>query len=184
MVCDNCKQKPAEVFYSQIAEGKLLKVNLCKECSKEKGVEDPTGFALAELLQGMGENVEVSPVTGAGKAAGVGGGSSGGGEREETTSLKCPVCGFAQSDFKKTGRLGCSECYTTFAENLAPLLKQMHKGTSHSGKVPARQRRQQEMTGRMNLLRQDLVKAVRAENYEDAASLRDQIRLLEGQFDN
>ncbi len=168
--CDNCKQKPAEVFYSQIAEGKLLKVNLCKACSKEKGVEDPTGFALAELLQGMGENTEVSPTTGAGKAG------------SEETPAKCPVCGFAQGDFKKTGRLGCSECYTTFGESLGLLLKQMHKGTAHVGKVPERQHRRVEMTGRMNSLRQDLEKAVRDENYEGAANLRDLIRQLEGQI--
>lgn len=171
IVCDNCKQKPAEVFYSQIADGKLLKVNLCKACSKEKGVEDPTGFALAELLQGMGENTEVSPATGAGKNGG-----------SEEAPAKCPVCGFAQGDFKKTGRLGCSECYTTFADSLGLLLKQMHKGTAHIGKVPERQHRRVEMTGRMKSLRQDLEKAVRDENYEGAANLRDQIRQLEGQI--
>ena len=54
ILCDNCKSKPAEVFYSQIAEGKLHKVNLCKACSKEKGVEDPTGFALGRVTLGHG----------------------------------------------------------------------------------------------------------------------------------
>ncbi len=176
IVCDNCKQKPAEVFYSQIAEGKLLKVNLCKACSKEKGVEDPTGFALAELLQGMGENTEVSPATGTGKSSG------GGGSDRDDAPAKCPVCGFAQGDFKKTGRLGCSECYTTFGDSLGALLKQMHKGTAHIGKVPERQHRVQAITGRMQSLREDLEKAVRAENYEGAADLRDQIRQLESEI--
>ena len=50
--------------------------------------------------------------------------------------LKCPRCGFTQADFKKSGRLGCPECYKTFAEGLEGLLKTMHKGTRHVGKVP------------------------------------------------
>ncbi len=50
--------------------------------------------------------------------------------------VKCPRCGFSQADFKKSGRLGCPECYATFAEGLAGLLKTMHKGTRHVGKAP------------------------------------------------
>ncbi len=55
---------------------------------------------------------------------------------------KCPVCGFTQADFKKTGRLGCSACYVTFAEGLGSLLKAMHKGTEHVGKFPQRAHRE------------------------------------------
>ena len=177
ILCDNCKSKPAEVFYSQIAEGKLHKVNLCKACSKEKGVEDPTGFALGELLLGMGENKQVGPAPKALPA------SPGGAAREEPDpSQKCPACGFTQGDFKKTGRLGCSECYPTFAESLAALLKAMHKGTAHTGKVPARIRRQRQLSTRVSTLRQDLERAVKDENYEGAANLRDQIRLIEHQL--
>src|SRR5207247_2367344 len=83
--------------------------------SKEKGVQDPTGFALADLLLGIGAAEEIE---------------------KGAPTQKCPVCGFTQADFKKTGRLGCSTCYVTFAEGLATLLKAMHKGTEHVGKVP------------------------------------------------
>ena len=54
MQCDVCQQKEATVFLTQIVGGKMQKVNLCEACSKEKGVNDPTGFALADLLLGMG----------------------------------------------------------------------------------------------------------------------------------
>ena len=47
MLCDVCKCNDATVFLTQILEGKMQKVNLCDACSKEKGVQDPTGFALA-----------------------------------------------------------------------------------------------------------------------------------------
>jgi protein arginine kinase activator len=158
MFCDVCKSKEATVFLTQIVEGKMQKVNLCEGCSKEKGVNDPTGFALADLLLGLGAAQEIE---------------------KNPAGVRCPVCGFSQADFKKTGRLGCSACYDAFAEGLSGMLKNMHRGSVHSGKVPAKlavsRRRNQELT----VLQASLEKAVQEEHFEDAASLRDKIRILE-----
>jgi protein arginine kinase activator len=158
MTCDVCKTNEASVFLTQIVDGKMQKVNLCDSCSKAKGVDDPTGFALADLLLGLGAAQEIEK----------GGGSQ-----------KCPVCGFSQADFKKTGRLGCAHCYDTFAEGLGSLLKAMHKGTTHTGKVPARMLKALELQAQMKSLQRDLQKAVAEENYESAAEIRDRIRQLE-----
>jgi len=138
-------------------------VNLCEACSKEKGVQDPTSFALADLLLGLGATDEL--------------------EKGAATQT-CPSCGFSQADFKKTGRLGCSECYVTFAEGLSSLLKAMHKGTEHVGKLPQRAQRTVALNHRMRALTENLQKAVAAENYETAASLRDQIKQLESELSN
>jgi protein arginine kinase activator len=161
MLCDVCKCNDATVFLTQILEGKMQKVNLCDACSKEKGVQDPTGFALADLLLGIGAAEEIE---------------------KGASTQKCPVCGFSQADFKKTGRLGCSACYITFAEGLNTLLKAMHKGTEHVGKFPQHAHRAMELNHRMRALTQNLQKAVAAENYETAASLRDQIKQLESEL--
>ena len=59
MICDVCKTNEATVFLTQIVDGKMQKVNLCDSCSKEKGVDDPTGFALADLLLGLGAAQEI-----------------------------------------------------------------------------------------------------------------------------
>jgi protein arginine kinase activator len=158
MLCDVCKCNDATVFLTQILEGKMQKVNLCDACSKEKGVQDPTGFALADLLLGIGAAEEIE---------------------KGAPTQKCLVCGYTQADFKKTGRLGCSTCYTTFAEGLNTLLKAMHKGTEHVGKLPQRAQRTMELADRMRLLTESLEKAVAEEKYETAASLRDQIKQLE-----
>ena len=174
MQCDVCKAKEAEVFLTQIVEGKMQKVNLCKACSNDRGVDDPTGFALTELLAGLGTSTETE------KPAPTGSQAHGSGE---TAATKCPSCGFTQADFKKTGRLGCSECYVTFADHLGNLLKAMHKGTRHTGKLPVRIARQHEITERMKGLQEDLQKAVREENYEGAAALRDELRKLSSQAD-
>lgn len=158
MTCDVCKQNQATVFLTQIVDGKMQKVNLCESCSKEKGVTDPTGFALADLLLGLGAAQEIE------RSGGV---------------QKCPVCGFSQADFKKTGRLGCSNCYETFSEGLQSLLKGMHKGTGHVGKKPSRLAKTLEREATLKQLQRDLRKAVSEENYESAAQIRDQIKQFE-----
>lgn len=139
----------------------MQKVNLCDACSKEKGVQDPTGFALADLLLGIGAAEEI--------------------EKGGPTK-KCPVCGFTHADFKKTGRLGCSSCYETFGDGLGSLLKAMHKGTEHVGKIPERAQRALKLSDRMRTLNENLQKAVAEENYETAASLRDEIKKLEDEL--
>ncbi|HEX4084149.1 MAG TPA: UvrB/UvrC motif-containing protein [Chthoniobacteraceae bacterium] len=159
MICDVCKTNEASVFLTQIVEGKMQKVNLCESCSKAKGVDDPTGFALADLLLGLGAAQEI--------------------ERGSGASHRCAACGFSQADFKKTGRLGCAQCYETFSEGLTSLLKAMHKGTHHTGKVPARISRKLERETTLKTLQRDLQKAVADENYESAAQIRDQLRQLE-----
>jgi protein arginine kinase activator len=141
----------------------MHKVNLCEACSKEKGVQDPTSFALADLLLGIGAAEEIE---------------------KGAAAKRCSVCGFSQADFKKTGRLGCSECYETFAEGLGSLLKAMHKGTEHVGKLPERAQRTMALNQQMRALTENLQKAVADENYETAASLRDQIKRIEADLSN
>ena len=160
MFCDVCKSKEATVFLTQIIEGKMQKVNLCETCSKEKGVNDPTGFALADLLLGLGAAQEIE---------------------KNPAGIRCPVCGFSQADFKKTGRLGCSACYDAFAEGLSGMLKNMHRGCVHSGKVPAKLRAGRLRNKELATLKASLEKAVADEHFEEAATIRDQIRRLEAE---
>jgi len=125
----------------------------------------PTGFSLADLLLGLGAAQEMAQA-----AAG--------------SDLRCPTCGFTQADFKKTGRLGCADCYTTFAEGLEGLLKSMHKGTKHVGKVPQQLQQHKDYVEKLNRLQKDLEKAVSDEDFEQAAVLRDEIRQTREKFDS
>ena len=157
MLCSICKEKEATVHLTNIAGDKMQKVDLCEECAKSKGMNDPAGFNFADELFGLGASQEIEQA---------------GGE----TGLKCPACGFTQSDFKKAGRLGCATCYQTFAEPLEGLLKTMHKGTRHVGKVPESLRQSRDQTERLKQLNKRLAKAIATENFEEAAVLRDEIK--------
>jgi protein arginine kinase activator len=158
-----CKQNDAKVHLTQIVGDKMQKVDLCEDCAKTKGVNDPAGFSLADLLLGLGASQEMSQAAGG----------------EE---IKCSNCGFTQADFKKAGRLGCAECYTTFAEGLEGLLKSMHKGTKHVGKVPVALKQSRDLNERLKYLQKKLDKAVTAEDFEQAASLRDEIKVAKEQL--
>src|SRR5436309_2174332 len=160
MLCDICKKNEATVHLTQIVDKKVLKVDLCEVCSKSKGIQEATGFSLADLQLGLGAGDEIAVEAG----------------------TACPVCGFTQADFKKTGRLGCSACWETFEAGLAGLLKAMHKSDRHVGKVPSKAAHTLVITDQIKELTDALEKAVREEKYEDAAHIRDQIRQLESKL--
>jgi protein arginine kinase activator len=150
--CDFCA-KPATVHLTRIENNKVHKVDLCDACAQIKGVTDPTEFSsLADLLSKASLNPE--PV-----AAGV----------------RCEQCGFTQADFKKHGRFGCPSCYDAFKGLLAPMLEGMHKGTTHTGKVPQVALSRRSLSDRLSQLENGLTAAIKAEHYEDAARFRDEI---------
>jgi protein arginine kinase activator len=159
MQCSICKEKPATVHLTQIVGDKMQKLDLCEDCAKAKGVNDPAGFALADLMLGLGASQEIGQAVGG-------------------VELKCPRCGFSQADFKKSGRLGCPECYHTFAEGLGGLLKTMHKGTKHTGKSPEALRTLRENADRLKSLQKKLTKAIESEDFESAATLRDEMKQM------
>jgi len=159
MQCCVCKEKPATVHLTQIVGEKMQKLDLCEDCAKAKGINDPTSFAMADLMLGLGASQELEQAT-----SGV--------------ETKCTRCGFSQADFKKSGRLGCPDCYKTFAEGLAGLLKTMHKGTRHIGKTPEAMRQSRETVDRVKSLQKKLAKAIEGGDYEAAAALRDEIKTV------
>lgn len=162
MQCDFCENK-ATVFLTQLVEGEMKKMCLCEDCATEKGVTDPTGFSLADTLLGGGQVEE------AGQIVNVPG--------EEGAS--CTVCGFSFNKFQQVGRLGCSECYETFRDEIQRRLKTMHKGALHVGRVPEGLLEAHERQQRLDQLRERLEQAIASENYEEAAGLRDEIQEIE-----
>ncbi len=148
--CDLCS-KPATVHLTQIVDNKVHKVDLCEACAQAKGVTDPSGFSLADLLHKASLNPE--PAGG----------------------MRCEQCGFTQGDFKKQGRFGCPQCYEAFRAILDPMLENMHKGTVHAGKVPQKALARKSLHDRLTALETNLDEAIKSERYEDAARYRDEI---------
>jgi protein arginine kinase activator len=157
LTCKFC-EKVATVHLTQIINNKIHKVDLCESCAQQKGVSDPEGYSLAEML--LQSNLE------AGK---------------DEKQLHCSACGYTTSDFRRTGRLGCSECYTIFSPLLEPVLEDMHAGLKHVGKVPAHAVNRQSYGLQLQNLKAALAHAIEREEYEQAAQYRDQLKELESQ---
>lgn len=163
MFCEACKTKDASVFLTQIIDGGMQKLNLCESCSVEKGIDDPAGFALADMLLGIGvAALEVAQEI-----------------KKSSVMITCSSCGLSQSDFKKRGRLGCGACYETFAEDLSVILRTMHRDTMHRGKVPAKFAVTRAHRINVETLQATLEKAITEEQYEQAALLRDKLTMMQ-----
>ncbi|MEJ2745584.1 MAG: UvrB/UvrC motif-containing protein [bacterium] len=90
----------------------------------------------------------------------------------------CPGCGLSYIDFRKTGRLGCDNCYNAFEKSLQGLLETIHRSTTHVGKVPSRERAEVEGLTMLKSLEAQLCAAVEKEEFEKAATIRDKLQAL------
>ena len=170
MQCDICKKDEATVHLTEIIDNKMTKLHLCEECARKKGAEMEEHFGLSDLLAGLADF-----------------GTKASASKE--CKLKCPKCGMNYTDFKKTGRLGCANCYSAFEENLMPLIKRIHGALKHCGKeIPSRPRAvkaarstvsKSRKEGGLEELKVRLHRAIKLEEFEEAAILRDKIRRLE-----
>jgi protein arginine kinase activator len=149
--CAICGQ-PATVHVSHIADGKMVQMHYCEACSQEKGATDPAVFKLVDVLAAQ----SAQPV------------------------LVCPSCGFSDVDFRKRGRLGCPACWEVFGEALGGLLAKVQHEPVHHGRAPAGlQPDEATLRARIESARRELAAAVKAEDFESAARLRDEIARLE-----
>lgn len=103
----------------------------------------------------------------------------------EPTTVKeekrCPVCGHTYSDFRRTGKFGCGECYATFRSAAADTLRQVQPSTKHTGKIPSKSGENLKLKRKYESLKQELSAAVKNEDYETAAKLHKQIREIENE---
>ncbi len=161
MQCDICGTKKATVHLTEIIDEQISELHLCEDCAREKSVQMEQQFGLADLLAGL---------TDFSKQA----------KDVEKVKVKCNNCGLTYDDFRKLGRLGCSECYESFREYLGALLKKIHGSNQHLGKSPIRlPKADKSKTETIQDLRNQLQRAISAENFEEAARLRDKIHEME-----
>ncbi|WP_054693624.1 UvrB/UvrC motif-containing protein [Syntrophomonas palmitatica] len=164
MLCDECKQKPANVHFAQMVNGQKTETHLCEECAAKKGTfifQIDNSFSIPNLLASFfgNYNMQGMPVLAPAKS--------------------CANCGTSLDNVKQTGKLGCSECYSVFDDELEPTLRRIHGNNQHIGKVPARGGEKVILKKRVEYLKQQLQQAILNEDYEKAAEIRDVIKDIE-----
>lgn len=102
----------------------------------------------------------------------------GGGVESPMSQRRCGECGFTLDDLRRVRRFGCAECYRAFADEVSQMVRSMHKGTTHTGKVPEGLIAMQIRHQRVEELKARLDRAIAAESYEEAAGIRDELLSL------
>ena len=160
MKCQSCSN-PATVHITTIEKGGQKKiVHLCQACAEQQQLVKQQELNLPAILQTLiGQHV--GPLS------------------DELARLTCPECGIKFMEFRQQGRLGCPHDYAVFRAGLEPLLERIHRSVRHVGKSPRRGPAALAEQAELIDLRRRLREAVEAEAYEEAARLRDLLRLKE-----
>jgi protein arginine kinase activator len=160
--CDKCNQ-PATHHSVEILKGQKIEKHLCDLHAAEEGLTvKAVHTPINELLTHFVKLHSGAPAA--------------------VPEKECPNCGLSFSQFRTTSLLGCPQCYDAFDELLTPMLEMAHDGGSHHiGKVPTHAISAKQEQGQLQVLsmRKRLAQAVASEDYELAATLRDQIGRLE-----
>jgi len=167
MLCQICKERSATIHLTEISDGQRTETHLCQHCAQKEGLAIQAQIPLNELLSTL-------------IAAGTKNAAESEKSEFEHSDKACPVCGMTLGRFSKESLLGCEQDYTEFAEQLTPLIERNQNGASrHYGKVPSRLGKDKKDKAELARLTRDLEKAVRGEDYETAAQLRDRIQKLQ-----
>ena len=156
MICQRCKNE-ASVHLTERVGGKRRELHLCLDCARKAGLalpETPPNLALDAVVQSL-ILAHVGELVG------------------ELAELSCPDCGIKYMEFRAGGRLGCPQDYRVFGKGLLPVILRIHGATRHVGKGA----RHRPGTKERLRLRSRLREAVAREDYEQAARIRDQLRL-------
>lgn len=163
MFCEECKKRKAVINFTQIVDNKVTTSHLCESCAEKKGVgnkgalpDSPLNNFISQIGSQISEN------------------------KEEGVLKTCEACGATLHELQKTGKLGCPQCYFSFEQEIGNFLRRIQGSQVHVGR--GMRNRALKMTGKENRLielRRLLEESVQKEEYERAAMLRDEIRVLE-----
>ena len=179
MTCDRCGKREGTVRVVADGDEGGRTLWLCPACAEsdvdpdELFGEDPDRDLPTGDWEGGEENAALERF--------IGQMFTGLGAREADAAPDCPACGTSYASFRSTGRLGCPRCYVAFRRFLLPFLGRFHRQVTHLGKFPTHAAGATSRLGEITRHRIALEKAVAAEDFEEAARLRDRIRQLEGE---
>ncbi|MBQ9945581.1 MAG: UvrB/UvrC motif-containing protein [Clostridia bacterium] len=160
MLCQNCKRNDAGVHLKRIINGEAAEIHLCGTCAVALGIGDTAG-SFSPFGGVQGGNLSHADT-----------------RRMSNKGIRCETCGFSFEDIARTGMPGCPDCYRVFAGKLRPTLVKLHGRAVFNGKGPSFADGQEASPDSLSELRERLEQAVREENFELAAVLRDEIRSL------
>ena len=165
MKCEICKKREATTHITKIVNGYKKELHICSECAANseeyKEMNMGMNFGIGDFLTGIFSS---------GKSQGI--------PSAEQEKVVCPTCNMPYSEFLKTGKLGCGDCYSIFKSRIVRPIRQIHGTHEHIGKAPERIGGSLMLSRRISELEAKLNAAVLKQDFENAAKLRDEIKAL------
>jgi len=162
MKCQRCDRQ-ATFHITDLIDGKPNELHLCEECAQSflSPSEEETSEVMPAMAGLLAQHLAVGETAD---------------ELARLDQRACPLCGITFLEFRKQGRLGCPHDYVYFADELEPLLMNIHDQVHHIGKVPKRCPQGADQQTQLIRLRREMKEAIATENYEQASELRDKIQ--------
>lgn len=168
MLCEKCKKNEARINLVKIVNGEKQQIWLCEECAKNisnipflSSIPDGVSFPFQDVINGLLTGVENSK------------------NKVKQEKPVCPTCGLTFDEFKKTKKIGCSDCYVVFKDSIRAIIKNVHGEKKHIGRIPSRAHKEFFQRDKLKNLKQKLQILIEEEEYEKAAIIRDEIRAIE-----
>lgn len=166
MLCQHCQKNEATTHVKTMINGDYAEYRLCADCARELGYDSMFPDFTADFGGLLGSFLSAALPARSG-------------------ATHCKLCGSTMNDIKRTGKVGCSECYETFFGELMPTIRNVHGNTEHIGKRPVIEYEKVEEDkpadhgDSLASLKVELKQAIEDENFERAAELRDKIKEME-----
>lgn len=183
MKCDICKANEATIHIQEIINNNIKTIHICENCAKMYGFKNDImdiGFNLFNIFSQLSkeeagkEQKTQKPVELSKKHQNI---------IDEENKLICPQCNITYDEILETGKFGCGYCYTAFNEQIKPIIRRIHGTIFHKGKVPIKFKKQIKIVRDLKGLNNRLKSAIKKEEYEKAAILRDKIKQLSAQLE-
>ncbi len=174
MKCTHCNEREATTHIRKNINGTKTEMHLCSECAAELGVMDE--FRTENFFN----DSFFGSLLGAGIPA----------MNLLSGIERCETCGSTFNDIVKSGKVGCANCYSKFADKLEPSIVKLHGKANHIGKNVSYTEVEDEAEPEVNTsadsaehsenslhsLKRELKQAIKEQRFEDAAVLRDKIK--------
>ncbi len=168
MKCQKCGKKEADTHVKRVINGEFEEYDLCSDCAKELGYTNMFSNFESDFnsfLAGFFSNALPA----------------------RTQATRCEVCNTGYADIARTGMMGCANCYNIFADQLMPTIRRIHGNITHCGKrskpskmeITEVKEEKQNSKSKIAKLKEELDIAVKNQEFEKAAKLRDEIKDME-----
>ena len=164
-LCEECGVNEACYTISVMMGGQITQRHLCADCMAKMNMNLAAGnikHLLSAIMSAISGGVEEAAANAV----------------APEDDVVCERCNTTLSQFTKSGKLGCPQCYKAFREQLTPMLQQIHGRVQHAGRKPLDDEAAQRRRAVYDRLTRQLEQAVAMEDFETAAILRDQLKHL------